>query len=117
MNNLSKYSAVNPPLPHNAPSNLLSTTNYTLTTTNLLCLLFTLLSPLLHAQPSTERWGLFEIPLHGPTNGNPFLDVQLSADFTSDAPTATANVSGFYDGTGTYRVRFMPTSEGRWHYS
>jgi hypothetical protein len=26
-------------------------------------------------------------------------------------------VAGFYDGDGTYRLRFMPTEQGRWHYT
>ena len=67
-----------------------------------------------HAADTVERWGLFEITLQGPTNRNPFVDVELSARFRHgdtliDAP-------GFYDGAGTYRVRFMPDAEGQWSY-
>ena len=29
-----------------------------------------------------EQWGVFQIILPGPTNGNPFVDVTLSARFT-----------------------------------
>src|SRR5438067_1852361 len=29
------------------------------------------------AEQSTEQWGMFEIALKGPTNGNPFLDVRF----------------------------------------
>src|SRR5262245_35916184 len=28
-----------------------------------------------------EKWGLIEVALPGPTQGNPFVDVQLSANF------------------------------------
>jgi len=71
----------------------------------------------LRAQNPVEKWETFELALRGPTNGNPFLDVQLSAVFTSDfADSAGTEVSGFYDGDGTYRIRFMPRSEGGWHY-
>lgn len=67
------------------------------------------------AQPTVERWGTYEISLNGPTNGNPFLDVTFSASFTIGDATVKAN--GFYDGDGIYRVRFMPPSEGEWHYT
>jgi hypothetical protein len=65
--------------------------------------------------PVTEQWGLFELILTGPTNGNPFLDVRLSARFTRDGRAVEAR--GFYDGDGVYRVRFMPDEEGRWQYA
>jgi hypothetical protein len=65
-------------------------------------------------QKTVEQWGVFEIALNGPTNGNPFLDVQFSARFTQGDSTIAAN--GFYDGDGIYRVRFMPEKQGEWHY-
>jgi hypothetical protein len=74
--------------------------------------LFTL--PALAQQKTVEQWGVFEIALNGPTNGNPFLDVQFSASFTQGDSTVSA--SGFYDGGGIYRVRFMPEKQGEWHY-
>ena len=61
-----------------------------------------------------EQWGCYEMTLHGPTDGNPFVDTQVSATF------ACGNVStdaiGFYDGDGVYRVRFMPGILGNWSY-
>ena len=66
------------------------------------------------AQTSVEQWGVFEIALNGPTNGNPFLDVKFSARFTQDGSMVEAN--GFYDGDGIYRVRLMPEKQGEWHY-
>src|SRR5437667_6185712 len=70
----------------------------------------------LRAEPQAlEQWGLFELTLKGPTNGNPFLDVRLSARFYRD--DSVVEVNGFYDGDGTYRVRFMPEKQGRWHYT
>ena len=38
----------------------------------------------------------------------------FSARFTQGDSTKQAN--GFYDGDGTYRVRFMPDKQGEWHY-
>src|ERR1017187_10286629 len=67
------------------------------------------------AGQTVEQWGVFELALNGPTNGNPFLDVQFSARFTQDDLTVEAN--GFYDRDGIYRVRFMPEKQGRWNYS
>jgi hypothetical protein len=63
---------------------------------------------------SARLWDVFELELSGPSTGNPFLDVTLSACFTHE--NATCQVSGFYDGDGTYRVRFMPHEEGAWSY-
>src|SRR5690348_2650969 len=65
-------------------------------------------------QKTVEQWGVFEVALNGPTNGNPFLEVRFSATFTQGESTVEAN--GFYDGDGIYRVRFMPETQGQWHY-
>ncbi len=61
-----------------------------------------------------ERWGVYELMLPGPANGNPFTDVTLTARFTHGETTVP--VTGFYDGGGNYRARFMPTAEGEWRY-
>jgi hypothetical protein len=62
-----------------------------------------------------EQWGLFEVELPGPSSGNPFKDVTLTARFTLEH--RTVQVTGFYDGDGAYRVRFMPDAPGRWTYT
>ena len=70
------------------------------------------LTAALAAGPGTvEQWGIYEIELKGPTNGNPFLDVRFSAAFTDGCKTI--EVPGFYDGDGVYRVRFMPMAIDR----
>ena len=66
------------------------------------------------ANQTVEQWGAFELAFNGPTNGNPFTDVQFSARFTQG--THSVEASGFYDGDGIYRVRFMPETQGEWHY-
>jgi hypothetical protein len=68
----------------------------------------------LFAAEAIEQWGMFEFAAHGPTNGNPFLDVKFSARFTQGDSTVEAN--GFYDGDGIYRVRFMPEKQGDWKF-
>ena len=61
-----------------------------------------------------ERWGIFELTLEGPKNGNPFLDVTLSAQFSYQ--NRVLEPDGFYDGDGVYRIRFMPDTPGDWRY-
>jgi hypothetical protein len=65
--------------------------------------------------PVVEEWGIFEVALDGPRDGNPFADVRLTAVFTRGAQTH--EVAGFYDGDGVYRIRFMPESQGQWSYT
>lgn len=62
-----------------------------------------------------EQWGLLEIELPGPSEGNPFIDVTLEATFEYDG--TAKKVTGFYDGDGKYRVRFMPDKAGTWRYT
>jgi hypothetical protein len=67
------------------------------------------------AQPATvEQWDIFELTLKGPAGGNPFIDVKLSARFKQAGRTVEA--AGFYDGDGTFKIRFMPDSNGLWRY-
>ena len=63
---------------------------------------------------AVEKWGVFELTLNGPTDGNPFIDVRVAAVFTNHTRAIEAN--GFYDGDGVYRVRFMPDTTGEWRY-
>ena len=70
-------------------------------------------APHAHAE-SVAQWDRFELTLQGPDDGNPFLDVDLSAEFAG--PQATVVVPGFYDGDGVYRVRFMPPAMGAWRF-
>ena len=52
---------------------------------------------------SVKQWDIFEIELKGPSTGNPFLDVTLTASFTHE--DSKIEVNGFYDGEGVYRKR------------
>ena len=77
----------------------------------------TLFAALIVARPCpnntlVERWGVYETSLQGPTEGNPFVDVEFSAIFTN--ANVSMSVLGFYDGDGTYRVRFSPPEVGSW---
>ena len=57
-----------------------------------------------------EKWGVFETAVNGKSEGNPFLDHEITGTFTGEHETVKVN--GFYDGEGVYRVRFMPSYEG-----
>jgi PKD repeat protein len=63
----------------------------------------------------TEQWNIFELTLEGPSTGNPFVDVELSAEFTQGSEVFKPD--GFYDGNGIYKVRFMPNATGVWTYT
>lgn len=63
---------------------------------------------------SIAKWNSFELSLSGPEGGNPYLEVTLEAHFSSGG--RMVRVPGFYDGEGTYRIRFMPDIEGEWSY-
>lgn len=64
------------------------------------------------------RWEIFEVQFTGPSSGNPFDDVQLTASFSLG--NRSVPVSGFYDGVkngvGVYKIRFMPDTAGTWTY-
>jgi hypothetical protein len=60
------------------------------------------------------QWGVLEIALQGPEEGNPFVDVALSAEFRCGERTWT--VGGFYDGGGTYRLRALAEEQGSWQF-
>jgi uncharacterized protein DUF5060/uncharacterized protein DUF5605/uncharacterized protein DUF4038 len=61
-----------------------------------------------------EQWGVFELELKGPKSGSPYIEVDLSAEFRFQ--NRSVSVTGFYDGDGSYRIRFMPDMIGSWSY-
>jgi hypothetical protein len=61
-----------------------------------------------------ERWDIFELSMDGPKDGNPYVDLKLSAQFRYK--NRVVEVDGFYDGDGLYMVRFMPDTTGLWSY-
>ncbi|MCS7459764.1 DUF5060 domain-containing protein [Paenibacillus doosanensis] len=61
-----------------------------------------------------EQWGRFELALSGPSGGNPYRDVRLIATF--QYKNRRLEPEGFYDGDGTYKIRFMPDEPGVWRF-
>ncbi len=66
------------------------------------------------AQNRVEKWQVFELTLKGSSVGNPFTEVQFSAEFSNG--NLKRVIQGFYDGNGIYKVRFMPQETGTWSY-
>ena len=70
---------------------------------------------LMSGKNTVECWQRYEIALNGPSTGNPFQDIVITASFWQDNGD-TITVTGFYDGDGRYIVRFMPQEVGEWKY-
>lgn len=70
------------------------------------------------APAQVPKWGIFELVLEGPSTGNPYLAIELDAEFRfhGNSNSTSIRVPGFYDGNGVYRVRFMPDREGEFTY-
>jgi len=66
--------------------------------------------------PRVEQWGVQEVTLRSErAYNNPFADVTVRGRFRSQTKEIT--VDGFYDGDGTWRIRFMPESTGTWTFT
>lgn len=57
-----------------------------------------------------RRWSPVEIRLDGPSHGNPFTDVELTAKFSLNG--AETEAGGCYDGDGRWIIRFLPREAG-----
>ena len=65
-----------------------------------------------HGGTAVERWGIFELRLPGPHDGNAYTEISFGAAFA--IRHRTVDVDGFYDGDDGYCVRFSPDVEGAW---
>ncbi|TVQ22932.1 MAG: DUF5060 domain-containing protein [Spirochaetaceae bacterium] len=63
---------------------------------------------------TVKVWDFIELEWKGPTARNPFTEVKFGATFTTG--NRTVRVGGFYDGAGSYKVRFMPDTAGEWRF-
>ncbi len=61
-----------------------------------------------------EKWGMYELSFAGRSEGNPYIDYYIKAEFSGDNEKIV--VDGFYDGDGIYRIRFMPSYTGEYSY-
>ena len=75
----------------------------------------TLASASVHLPSTAVTNTMLEIAITGPKHGNPFTDVDLSAQFSRE--DQLVQVGGFYDGDGRYLVRFLPPAPGTWAFS
>jgi hypothetical protein len=66
--------------------------------------------------PRVEQWGVQELTLHSQrAYANPFADVSVQGRFRSQGKEST--VDGFYDGDRTWKIRFMPETQGAWTFT
>jgi hypothetical protein len=65
-----------------------------------------------HPDAQVERWGVFELSLEGPDVDDAYVSMNLGATFANGEKKIA--MPGFYDGDGKYKVRFSPSSLGRW---
>ncbi len=63
----------------------------------------------------TPQWGVVEIRIAGPSHGNPFVDVELTASFSLG--DRLVRVGGFYDGDGVYVLRLLAEERGTWTFT
>jgi hypothetical protein len=78
------------------------------------CFLFSCCN-LSYAQQKVQQWDRFEIGLPHVNNGNSFMNVKLTATFMGKDTSYV--VEGFYDGSNTFKIRFMPEKTGVWQYT
>ena len=62
-----------------------------------------------------EIWDIVTVSVIGPSTGNPFKEIEITATFKSPKKINTT-VNGFYNGNGSYIIRFMPNEIGSWSY-
>lgn len=74
------------------------------------------MAPQSKKEVKTGIWDRFEITLKNDRPyKNPFTDVDIYAEFTGPDGSKT-ETWGFYDGSGTWKLRFMPNQIGKWSY-
>lgn len=57
-------------------------------------------------------WGIFEHEIKADLGGNPYMEIEFQGTFSQGNREIT--VPGFYDGDGSFKVRFMPDNTGEW---
>jgi len=78
-------------------------------------ILIVLFSSEIFSQQFVEKYKIFEAAFEGPSDGNPFKDVKIRATFRHKKEIK--QVSGFYDGNGKFKIRFLPDLEGHWTFA
>jgi len=63
-------------------------------------------------RPAIAKWDIFEHSIKADLAGNAYVDTEFWGMFSHE--NRVVRVPGFYDGDATFRVRFMPDTEGEW---
>ena len=66
------------------------------------------------APHEVHQYDIFELVFEGPSAGNPYLDFRVEGTFSQGARSIA--VDGFYAGSSTYKLRFMPDVPGEWRF-
>ncbi|MEM6690536.1 MAG: DUF5060 domain-containing protein, partial [Planctomycetota bacterium] len=66
------------------------------------------------ATPATQ-WDVFDVRLKAESLSTSPKDVEIAASFEAESGESFST-SGFYDGDGTFILRFTPPLAGIWHY-
>jgi len=65
-----------------------------------------------------ERWDTYERSWRAAGSyTNPFQDVSLTATFAHTSSGTRLTAEGFHDGDHMWRLRFIPTQLGTWHWT
>ena len=62
-----------------------------------------------------KQYKTFELTFSGPVLEDHWAQPEISAVFSCEGETVA--VKGFYDGAGIYKVRFLPSKAGIWHWT
>ena len=63
-----------------------------------------------------RRYEMMELTFHGAEPAGSKIRIDLEAAFTAQVSGMTTRVHGFYAGSGTYKIRFLPQEEGIYTY-
>ncbi len=75
-------------------------------------ILFAIATALCAHAVTVEQYHSHDFSFQAQAAGNPF-DVELTGEFTGPSGVVL-RVPGFYDGDGTWKIRFSPTAVGKW---
>lgn len=65
-------------------------------------------------QSCVEKYKIFDLELFATSVGNPFTDIDVTAEFSNGIQKIVTK--GFYKENGIYGIRFMPQETGSWNY-
>ena len=99
-----------------APASLRKSRLWIMMARSITLLAIAIIAPVAAADIDVPRWDVFEASFTAAAPPAAPLDTRLRVTFRSPSGTAQT-VDGFWDGGGTWRVRYSPGEVGAWTYS